>query len=84
MNPEQIQTAIAEGMKQYAKDQENSLLWVDREKHHKHHELMDKMIIFFDDTKTTIWKTFVRMVVVGILGIFVLGLAIWLKTKGGG
>ena len=40
------------------------------------------MIDFFDDTKMTVWKTFVRMVVIGILGLTALGLAVWIKYKG--
>lgn len=62
-------------------DAKTRSFYVDREKHWKHHEFLDKLIGFFDKASDTALKTIVRMVVVALIGIFLLGIGMWIKSQ---
>lgn len=82
LTPDELKEAISSGVQAGIREQEQAAFWIDREKHHKHHEFIDSVVSFLDSTRDTAWKTFVRVVIVGILGFFVLGFIAWMKFKG--
>jgi len=83
LTSDELKEAIQAGVEAGIREQEQAAFWIYREKHHKHHEFIDSVISFLDSTRDTAWKTFVRISIVGILGIFVLGFIAWIKFKGG-
>lgn len=62
-------------------DEKTSSFYVDREKHWKHHEFLDKLIKFFDSAQNFTWRTALVMVFLGALIFIILGFlfALWIK-----
>jgi preprotein translocase subunit Sss1 len=82
LTKDEIAEVVKQSIQAGIHEQEQAAFWVDREEHHDHHEFLKELINFLKDTRTTVWKTFVRTSIVGILGIFVLGFIAWMKFKG--
>jgi hypothetical protein len=83
LTPEELQKAISNGVQAGIREQEQAAFWIEREKHYKHHELLDNMIKFFDDTKVTVWRTIVRFIIFGGLTLTIGGAIAYIKLKGG-
>jgi len=64
-------------------DKKTEDFYVDRQKHWKHHEAMDKVIEFFENTRGIIWKSFLIGMIGFVFMIFAVGFTIWIKTAGG-
>jgi ABC-type sugar transport system substrate-binding protein len=58
--------------------------YIEPENHYKHHEFIDSMIDFMKDGKKTIFRTAVRLIVVGFFVLLIGGLVAWWKIKTGG
>ncbi len=71
---------IADGVNEHL-DKKAEAFYIDREKHWKHHDFLDKVIEFFSETKGFVWKAFVLAGLGFVFMIFALGFAIW--SKGG-
>ena len=62
-------------------DEKTKAFYIDREKHWKHHDFLDKTIAFLDKTEGIVWRTIIIAFIMGALGIFILGIIFWGKTN---
>ena len=60
-------------------DEKLGALYIDREKHYKHHLFLDDLLAWMDDTKNVVSHTVVKVVVYGFLGALLLGFVVWGK-----
>lgn len=65
-------------------DEKTSSFYVDREKHWKHHEFLDKLIDFFDTAQRFTWRTLFILFIFGVIGVIALGFwfSLWSKMPG--
>ena len=70
-----IKEAVAEVL-----DDKLGSLYVDRETHHDHHKFLADMIEWMDETKGVVRRTFVRVIVYGVLSLMLLGFILWGRT----
>ncbi len=47
--------------------------WVDRELHYRHHEFIDKWMKWSEDMSQTMWRSIIKWIILGILGLIALG-----------
>lgn len=73
MTPEEIKAAAKEGT-QEAIEESKTAFYISDQQHYEHHRFIEKAIEFFDGSKKTIWKTFLRLIVYGLLFLLMLGL----------
>ncbi len=72
LSTEQITEAVKVAL---AEDRKN--FYVPPEKHYDHHQFIEKLSRFFDRTTGTIWGTFVRVFVVGVLSLLAIGFFVY-------
>lgn len=71
-----IKKVVKEAM---AEEREN--FHIDRETHFRHHEFIENLSQLVSGTKSTIWRTVIRVFVWGGLIIFLFGLLTWFKLN---
>ena len=94
MNADQIaqavETGVAAGVAQglqaadAAEVEKKKEFFVPREEHYKHHEFLTGLIDLMNDGKKTVFRAFLRVATLGILGLIVLGFIAWYKSETGG
>lgn len=87
MTEDELAKAVAKGIAQaqvgIAEDESTKkAFFVPAEEHYQHHDFVRSAIKFMDEGKTTVWKTFIRASVMAVLGIFAIGIGVWLKYGG--
>lgn len=68
--------AIAQAVSESIDNKANAF-YVDREKHWKHHEFLDRSIDFLSETRGIIWKVIVVAFIGLVIGIFAIGFTLW-------
>jgi uncharacterized membrane protein len=65
-------------------DKKTSDFYVEREKHWKHHEFLDKLIDFFESAQKFTWRSLLLLFIFGILALVTLGFlfSLWIKMPG--
>lgn len=76
MEFDQIKAAVKEVMDERMKE-----FYIEREKHYQHHQFLEGFIAWTSSIKSTVLKTIVGLVVTALIGLVVLGFAVWGKRN---
>ena len=77
MDKAEVKAAMTEAMEEAGKK-----FWVDAEQHYVHHKSIENWIKTFGLVKKSVVVSFVTGFVVGLVGIFWLGLETYMSLKG--
>lgn len=69
---EDIKTAVKEALQE-----EMKTFYVEREQHYQDHQFIKEFREWCTDTKSTVSKTLIKMLVIGILSLVVIGFVFW-------
>ena len=73
--------AIVKKVVKEAMAEEREDFYIDREQHYKHHDFIENLSQLISGTKSTIWRTVIKIFVWGGLIIFLFGLLTWFKLS---
>lgn len=67
-----IKEAVKEALQEEIKP-----FYIEREQHYQDHQFITSLRKWCEDTKSTIWRTILRVVVMALLGLMVMGFILW-------
>lgn len=76
LTAEEVKDAVRQGVHEAV-----GSLYIDREKHFKHHAFIDELIELMNKTKNFTWFTILGIVITSVIGLIIGGLILWGKQN---
>lgn len=73
---EMIKAAVVEALQEEIKP-----FYIEREAHYQDHLFVKELREWLNSSKSTIWKTTIKIGITGLIGLLILGFIFWGKTK---